>query len=148
MVLKFEEPDGDAGFHDKIGAMFETRLYNLTGKITNNKLAWAMQGRFSYDFQVKGSLITPYLRAYLDSSLVTKLRLGAQANFIPYTGFEIAYTSANLNWNADTTVKPLTFYDSVMDAGRLELIVILKSDNPKPRTKKHIDEWNYSKYNY
>ena len=151
MLFKFEEPDGDAGFHDKIGALYELRLNRLAGKVPKppNGVDWAMQGRFSYDLGIKSYLITPYVRGYFDSNKVTKLRLGAQANIIPYTGFEIAYTTANLNKNADTTVKPgnLNHYDSVFDAGRLELIVILKSDDLRPKTLKHMDEWDYNKYN-
>ncbi|MCL2127048.1 MAG: hypothetical protein FWH38_02235 [Treponema sp.] len=149
MVMKFEEPDGDIGFNDRIGAMFETRLYKLGDIAKRQGPGWAMQGRFSYDVGIKSFLVTPYIRGYLDSNLVTKLRLGAQANFIPYTGFEIAYTSANLNSGANTSAKPggLSFYPGIMDAGRLELIVILKSDNPRPKTLKRMDDWNYSKYN-
>ena len=146
MVLKAEEPDGDAGFHEKLGAMYELRLYNLAGKVTTNTIDWSMWGRVSWDFNIKSYLISPYVRAYFDSAEVFKLRLGAQANVIPYTGFEIAYTAANLNPNADTAAKPMSHYDGVKDAGRLELIVILKSDNARPRTPKRMDFWNYSAY--
>lgn len=146
MVFKVEEPDGNTGFHDKLGAMLELRLYNLTNTVTTNTIDWAMQGRVSYDFNVKSYLISPYVRAYLDSDAVFKLRLGAQANIIPYTGFEIAYTSANLNNGATTTDKPMNHYNSIFDAGRLELIVVLKSDDPKPKTPKRMNFWNYNSY--
>jgi hypothetical protein len=147
MVLKFEEPDGDAGFHEKLGALYELRLYNLTGSVTGSTLDWSMWGRLSWDIAVKSYLITPYARAYFDSAEVFKLRLGAQANFIPYTGFEIAYTSANLNPDANSSARPMSHYDGIKDAGRLELIVILKSDNARPKTPKRMDFWNYSTYN-
>jgi hypothetical protein len=145
MVFKVEEPDGDVGWHEKLGAMAEFRLYNLTKKITTNTLDWAVQGRISYDLTVKSYLITPYVRSYLDSNAVLKLRVGAQANFIPYTGFEIAYTSANLNAGATGFSFPnaMSHYQNSIDAGRLELIVILQSDNAKPRTPKRMNDWNY-----
>jgi hypothetical protein len=145
LVFKLEEPDGDAGWHEKLGAMAEFRLYNLTDKVTTNALDWAVQGRVSYDLAVKSYLVTPYIRSYLDSSAVLKLRVGAQANIIPYTGFEIAYTSANLNAGAKefTFLGAMSHYSSSIDAGRLELIVILQSDNIRPKTPKRMNDWNY-----
>ncbi|MCL2805247.1 MAG: hypothetical protein FWD26_04845 [Treponema sp.] len=145
MFFRVEEPDGNAGFHDKLGFMAELRLYNMAEK--QNSFSWAAQGRVSYDFNVKHYLITPYLRAYLDSNAVFKLRIGAYANFIPYTGFEIAYTSANLNRGATgpinnhMTTNPS--YRSNFDAGRLELMVILKSDDIRPQMPKRMSDWNY-----
>jgi hypothetical protein len=73
------------------------------------------------------------------------MRLGAYANFIPFTGFEIAYTSANLNSNVELP-KPSYLnasYDKFFDAGRLELIVILKSDDIRPQVPKRMSDWNY-----
>jgi hypothetical protein len=145
MVFKVEEPDGDVGFHERLGAALELRLYNLADKVTTNKLDWAAQGRVSYSFNVKSYDVVPSLRTYLDSDAVFKLRIGAEANIIPYTCFEIAYTSANLNKGADVgTWKPMSHYDSKFDAGRLELIVTLQSDNVKPRAPKRWAEWNYA----
>ncbi|GHV68223.1 hypothetical protein AGMMS49928_07170 [Spirochaetia bacterium] len=144
LVIKAEEPDGDAGFHEKLGAALEFRLYNLTKKITTNTRDWAAQARISYSFDVKSYEIIPSLRAYLDSDAVLKLRAGTEANIIPYTCFEIAYTSANLNKGVDGAWKPMSHYDSVFDAGRLELIVTLQSDNIKPRAPKRWAEWGYA----
>ncbi|MDR0878397.1 MAG: hypothetical protein LBN21_10110 [Treponema sp.] len=144
MVLKVEEPDGNVGIHEKLGAMAEFRMFNLTKKVSNpNNPEWALQGRVSWDLDIKKLSLTPYIRSYLDSQAVLKLRLGAYANFIPYTGFELAYTSANLNRGADTTKRPLSHYESIFDAGRIELIVILKSDEVKPHPPKRMNEWNY-----
>jgi hypothetical protein len=145
MVFKVEEPDGDVGWHEKLGAMLEFRLYNLTKKVVTQNLDWAVQGRVSYDFTIKSSLITPYVRSYLDSNAVLKLRAGAQINLIPYTGFEIAYTSANLNSGASGFSFPgaMSHYRNNIDAGRIELIVILQSDNIRPRTPKRMNDWNY-----
>jgi hypothetical protein len=145
LVFKVEEPDGDVGWHEKLGAMAEFRLYNLTNKVTTNTLDWAVQGRISYDLTVKSYLITPYVRSYLDSNAVLKLRAGAQANIIPYVGLEIAYTSANLNSGAKGFSFPgaMSHYSNSSDAGRLELIVVLQSDNIKPKTPKRMSDWNY-----
>ena len=143
MVLRVEEPDGNLGFHDKLGFMAELRLNNLTEKAKTK--AWEGQARVSWDFNISQFLITPYVRGYLNHEKVFKMRLGAYANFIPFTGFEIAYTSANLNPNADTTAKPggFTHYDGIKDAGRIELIVILKSDDISPKVPKRMSDWNY-----
>jgi hypothetical protein len=153
MLLKVEEPDGDPGFHDKIGALYELRLYNINlskdDRPVNSK-EWEMWGRFSYDLSVKGHPIIPYIRFGLDNRMVTRLRLGAQANLIPYTGFELAYTTANLNPNADITSiaadTGLGHYKNIADAGRLELLVMLKSDNVRPRPRKRMDDWSYNTY--
>ncbi|MDR3284405.1 MAG: hypothetical protein LBS97_04400 [Treponema sp.] len=138
LVFRLEEPDNEIGFHDKLGAMLEFRMFNLTGTVTTNTLEWATWGRVSWDFDVgDAKVVTPYLRGYLDSNAALKLRVGAQANLIPYAGFEIAYTSANLNESAA---------NALPDAGRIELIVILKSDDAKPKTPKRMDFWEYSRY--
>jgi hypothetical protein len=148
MLFRVEEPDGNLGFHDKLGAMIETRLYNLTGKDKNGNdkdMSWEVQGRVSWDLNVGQYLITPYLRGYYNSDEVVKARIGAYANFIPFTGFELAYTSANLNNNVKLP-KPSYLnasYNSFFDAGRIELIVILKSDDIKPQVPKRMSDWNY-----
>jgi hypothetical protein len=149
LVFKAEEPDGEAGFHDKLGAMFELRLNNVTKKEVARDYDWAMQGRVSYDLDISKMLITPYVRAYLDSGAVFKLRVGAQANIIPKCGLEIAYTSANLNPDAyGKTIYTDIGVDKtdVLDKGRIELVVVLKNDNDRPKTRKRMDEWNYAKY--
>lgn len=146
LMFMIEEPDGLRGFHDKLGGMLEFRIFNLTEK--NKDSSWALQGRVSYDIESGTRLFTPYVRAYFDSDSVFKLRPGIHTNIIPNAGIELAYTSANLNPNANTTTKPggLNFYDGIFDAGRIELIVILQSDDKRPHTPKRQDFWNYSKY--
>jgi hypothetical protein len=141
MVFRLEEPDGNLGFHDKLGFLAELRLYNLAGQ--KEDMTWEAQGRVSWDLNIKSYLFTPYVRAYINHELVTKLRMGAQANVIPYTGFELAYTTANLNPDADTTVKPMGHYDGIFDAGRIEFLVILKSDDRRPNVPKRMSDWNY-----
>jgi hypothetical protein len=143
MLFRFEEQDGNLGFHEKLGAMMEMRLYNLTERNAANKLNWEAQARVSWDFNVKQFTITPYLRAYLNKALVTKFRVGAYANIIPFTCFELAYTSYNLNPNADTTVKPKSHYNGIKDAGRIELIIMLKSDDIRPQVPKRMSDWFY-----
>ena len=141
IMFRIEEPDGNAGFNEKLGAMLEARLYNLTEK--NKAVSWEGQGRVSWDINIQQYLITPYVRGYLNNDAVLKLRLGAYASIIPFTGFEIAYTSANLNKGADIDKKPMSHYDSIFDAGRIELIVILKSDDIRPQVPKRMSDWNY-----
>jgi hypothetical protein len=143
MLFKVEEPDGNIGFHDKLGAMLEMRLYNLTEKNEDKEMSWEAQARASWDFNIKQYTVTPYVRGYLNKEKVVKFRLGAYASIIPFTGFELCYTSANLNPNADTEKKPMPHYDGIMDAGRIELIVMLKSDNIKPQVPKRMSDWNY-----
>ena len=143
MLLRVEEPDGNLGFHDKLGFLAEVRLNNLTEKFKTKPLAWESQARVSWDLNIKQFLVTPYVRGYLNDASVVKLRLGAYANIIPFTGFELAYTSANLNPDAETTRKPLNHYDGIKDAGRVELIVILKSDDIRPQVPKRMSDWNY-----
>jgi len=143
VLLRVEEPDGNLGFHDKLGFLTEVRLNNLAEKDPKSPLSWESQMRVSWDINIKSFMLTPYVRGYLNKELVTKLRVGAYASLIPFTGFEIAYTSANLNPNADTTTKPMGHYDGIKDAGRIELIVILKSDDIKPQVPKRMSDWNY-----
>jgi hypothetical protein len=135
--------------------MLEARLYNVTERNKEDDPAkdfeWGLQGRVSWDFDLKGKLLTPYVRGYFDSGYIAKLRIGAQANLIPRCGFEIAYTSANLNPKADihkvdTWRKGWGDGTGKMDHGRLELVVILTSGNERPKTRKRMDEWNYGKY--
>jgi hypothetical protein len=141
MLFRAEEPDGQAGFHDKLGAMLEMRLYNLAEK--SKEMSWEMQGRVSWDVNLGQHLVTPYLRSYLNDKNVVKLRIGAYANFIPFTGFELAYTSFNLNPDADTTAKPMSHYEGISDIGRIEFLVILKSDDIRPTVPKRMSDWNY-----
>jgi hypothetical protein len=141
MIFRVEEPDGEVGFHEKLGAMMELRLYNMTGK--NKDLGWEAQARVSWDLNVKQFLLTPYLRGYINKDSIVKLRAGVYANLIPFTGFELAYTTANLNKNANTSNKPMTHYAGISDIGRIELIVILKSDDIRPTVPKRMSDWNY-----
>jgi hypothetical protein len=141
LVFRAEEPDGELGFHDRLGAMIEMRLYNLAEK--TKKASWESQARLSWDFNVNSFRITPYLRGYLNKDTVIKARLGAYANIIPFTCFELAYTSANLNANAKNASKPMTHYTGIKDAGRVELIIMLKSDDIRPQVPKRMSDWNY-----
>jgi hypothetical protein len=146
MLFRIEEPDGNVGFHEKLGLMGEFRLYDMMEKKPNTLMSWEAQGRVSWDVNIQQYLITPYLRGYLNSDSMLKLRLGAYANIIPFTGFELAYTSANLNKGVNA--KPEAFrsnrsYKSNFDAGRIELIVILKSDDIRPQVPKRMSDWNY-----
>ena len=144
LLFRAEEPDGNAGFHEKLGAMGEFRLYN-TLKRNNSDLKWESQARISWDFNIKEYLVIPYLRGYLNDDSVVKIRLGAYANIIPFTGFEIAYTSANLNKGV-TLPKPAYLnasYGSYYDSGRIEFLVILKSDDSRPQVPKRMSDWNY-----
>jgi hypothetical protein len=147
LVFRAEEPDGEIGFHEKLGAMMEMRLYNMTEK--TKKTSWEAQARVSWDLDVKTFRLTPYLRGYLNKETVVKLRAGAYANLIPFTCFELAYTTANLNKNADTLIKPMgnsSYYSSIFDAGRVELIIMLKSDDIRPQVPKRMSDWNYPTY--
>ena len=143
LLIRAEEPDGNLGFHEKLGAMAEVRIYNMLGNAKDSK--WEAQGRVSWDFNIKHYLVTPYLRGYINDDAVLKLRMGAYANIIPFTGFELAYTSANLNKGVDLP-KPSYLnasYDKFFDAGRIELLVILKSDEMRPQVPKRMSDWNY-----
>jgi hypothetical protein len=145
MLFRVEEPDGNVGFHDKLGFMGEARLYNIREKIPGKPMKWEAQGRLSWDFNIRQYTLTPYLRGYTNDDSVVKARVGAYANIIPFTGFELAYTSANLNKNVELP-KPSYLnpsYNSFYDAGRIELIVILKSDNIRPQVPKRMSDWNY-----
>jgi hypothetical protein len=148
LLFRVEEPDGGLGFHDKLGLMAEGRLYNLAGETPvaggkPNEMSWEAQARVAWDINVKQHLVTPYVRGYINDKSLVKMRVGAYANFIPFTGFELAYTSANLNPNADTTAKPMSHYDGIKDAGRIELLIILKSDDIRPTVPKRMSDWNY-----
>jgi hypothetical protein len=150
MVLRVEEPDGNLGFHDNLGFLLEARFNNLMEKTVNNRKnvqGWEGQARVSWDLNINQFLITPYARGYLNSDYVFKMRLGAYANFIPFTGFELAYTSANLNNTIDPALRKPGYlnasYDKFFDAGRIELIVILKSDDISPQVPKRMSDWNY-----
>jgi len=141
MVIRVEEPDGNLGFHENLGFLAEARLNNLMEKEKNIR-GWESQARVSWDLNIKQFLVTPYIRGYLNNDYVFKMRLGAYANIIPFTGFELAYTSANLN-NTAVANKPMSHYESIFDAGRIELIIILKSDDIRPQVPKRMSDWNY-----
>ena len=149
MLFRIEEPDGNLGFHEKLGFMGEVRLYNMAEK--TRVMSWEAQGRVSWDFNIGQYLVTPYLRGYLNNDAVLKFRIGAYANIIPFTGFELAYTSANLNKGADISnlnnyisgSYPSTYRSRVFDAGRIEMLVILKSDEIRPHVPKRMSDWNY-----
>ena len=144
LLFRAEEPDGNAGFHEKLGFMGEVRLYNML-KQNGKDFKWETQGRVSWDFNIKQYLVTPYIRGYLNDDAVLKVRLGAYANIIPFTGFEIAYTSANLNKGV-TLPRPSYLnpsYTRYFDAGRIEFLVILKSDEVRPQVPKRMSDWNY-----
>lgn len=141
LLFRIEEPDGNVGFHDKLGFMAEGRIYNLTEK--TEAMGWEAQARVSWDLNIKQYLLIPYLRGYTNQDQVIKVRVGAYANIIPFTAFELAYTSANLNSGAGISAKPLSHYDGIFDAGRIELIVMLKSDNIRPQVPKRMSDWNY-----
>jgi hypothetical protein len=155
LLFRVEEPDGRAGFHNKLGFMAEFRLYNMMEKaldaLGNHKEAtWEAQARVSWDFDLGEYPVTPYLRGYLNHQAVFKVRVGAYANIIPYTGFEVAYTSANINKGADITGHRYldsgytrAYGDRIFDAGRLEFMVILKSDDSRPQVPKRMSDWNY-----
>ena len=145
LLFRIEEPDGNVGFHDKLGFMGEARLYNLAKKSADTPVKWEAQGRISWDFNIRQYTLTPYLRGYINDDSVVKVRVGAYANFIPFTGFELAYTSANLNRGV-TLPKPSylnALYKNFFDTGRIELLVILKSDNIQPQVPKRMSDWNY-----
>ncbi|MDR2701861.1 MAG: hypothetical protein LBB72_05470 [Spirochaetaceae bacterium] len=145
MLFRIEEPDGNAGFHEKLGLLGEFRWYNMMEKKPTAPMKWEAQGRVSWDVNIQQYLITPYLRGYINDDSVLKLRLGAYANIIPFTCFELAYTSANLNKgvNVRQAFRGNPSYKSNFDAGRIELIVILKSDDIRPQVPKRMSDWNY-----
>jgi hypothetical protein len=128
-------------------------MYNLTDnsatkKLTTKPLDWIAQGRVAYDLNVKNIPLTPSFRTYIDSNAVFKMRLGVEANVVPYTSFGLSYMSANLNNGADTTLKPNGAQSGIFDAGRVEFTVMLKSDNVRPRLPKRMEEWGTSSKGY
>ena len=137
MVFKAEEPDGAVGFDENLGAMVEVLLNNLTANSHSSLLApnWSVLGRVEYD--LADHTIVPYIRSYYDSFGVLKLRTGVQMGVLPHTGFELTYTSQNLN-SAATHL-------NAFDAGRLEFIVTITTNDgivmtPKTRHAKSGDE--------
>lgn len=136
LAVKFEEPDGEAGFHKDLGAMAEFRLNNVL-QSNSTVLAWSAVGRISYEL-MKDTVI-PYVRSYLDSKSVLKLRTGVQiGGIIPNTGFELAYTSRNLNQGASSNAASDKF-----DRGRIEFITIIKTDSGRVLTPKRMSDLNY-----
>ena len=157
LLFRMEEPDGGVGFHEKLGAMAELRVYNMLEKEfyntdgetkkDKNELSWEAQGRISWDINLNQHLVIPYIRGYINADSVLKARIGAYANFIPFTGFELAYTSANLNKGVSDDLRIPGYlnssYEKFYDAGRVEFIVILKSDEIRPQVPKRMSDWNY-----
>jgi len=136
IAVKIEEPDGAAGFDKNLGAMLEVRLNNIM-QYNNTPLSWSAVGRISYELM--NNTVIPYIRTYLDSKSVLKLRTGAQiGGIIPNTGFEIAYTSRNLNQGASSTATADKF-----DKGRIEFITIIKADSGRVLTPKRMSDLNY-----
>lgn len=136
MVVKIEEPDGAAGFDKNLGATVEVRLNNVL-QYNNAPLGWSAIGRVSYE--LLNNTIIPYVRSYIDSNSVFKLRTGAQiGGIIPNTGFELAYTSRNLNQGATSTAATDQF-----DKGRIEFITIIKTDSGRILTPKRMSDLNY-----
>lgn len=137
IALKFEEPDGIAGFNENLGAMAEFRLNNLLEETSGSEMAWSLSSRLSFDFSDHKT--TPYVRAYLNSEDVFRVRAGVQlSGFIPHTGFEFAYTSKNLNESATSTASGDEF-----DLGRVEFLFIIKTDSGMINTPKSMDVWDY-----
>lgn len=133
LAVKFEEPDGSAGFDRNLGAMAEFRLNNLGAE----DLGWSAVARLSYD--LADHKIVPYLRTYVNDGGVFKLRTGVQAAFFPHAGFELAYTSRNLNASSD--------WDGAAnrpDLGRVEIIMALKTDSGIIQPPRRMADWNYT----
>uniref|UniRef100_A0A7C3IH35 Uncharacterized protein n=1 Tax=Gracilinema caldarium TaxID=215591 RepID=A0A7C3IH35_9SPIR len=136
IAVKIEEPDGAAGFDKNLGAMLEVRLNNVLN-YNNAPLTWSAIGRLSYELM--NNTVIPYIRSYLDSNSVLKLRTGAQiGGIIPNTGFELAYTSRNLNQGASSNAASDKF-----DKGRIEFITIIKTDSGRVLTPKRMSDLNY-----
>lgn len=136
LALKFEEPDGTAGFSENLGAMAEVRLNNVA-QIEDDAAdnGWSAVGRVSYD--LANHAYTPYARAYLNSDEVLKVRVGTQFSPLPHAGFEFAYTSRNLNADSKATGT------NKSDMGRIEFIAIIKTDTGLISTPKRMSDWNY-----
>jgi len=116
--------------------MLEVRLNNVLN-YNNAPLTWSAIGRLSYELM--NNTVIPYIRSYLDSNSVLKLRTGAQiGGIIPNTGFELAYTSRNLNQGASSNAASDKF-----DKGRIEFITIIKTDSGRVLTPKRMSDLNY-----
>lgn len=116
LIFKAEEPDGIQGVDDKLGAMAEYRVSNLTLANTGSKLTWSTIGRVSYD--LAGHTVNPYVHWYYDSTQVTKVRLGVQMTPLKGTAVEVNYMSANLNSAGGKT-----------DQGRIEVLLGIATDS-------------------
>lgn len=137
IVAKVEEPDGIAGFNENLGALVEFRMNNVLEELEGNDQSWSLISRVSYDFM--DHKVSPYLRSYYDSDETFKLRTGANfQGFIPHTGWELSYTSKNLNENNLSTASADEY-----DMGRLEFMFIVKSDSGLISTPKSMSNWNY-----
>lgn len=124
LAFKFEEPDGTGGFNEQLGAAAELRLYNLN----TEKIDWSARARVSYELMEEK--LAPYLRVGIDSNSVLKIKGGIEANLIPYTGFELGYTSPNINAGAKGVKQNI---------GTIEFVIVLQSDSLAPRSPKSND---------
>jgi hypothetical protein len=133
IALKAEEPEGELGFHPQLGAMLEFRVNNLL-QSTGNQRGWSGIARASYDL-MEGRLI-PGIRAYMNNQGVLRLRAGVQFSPFPYSGFELAYMSPNLNPGTTSTAPADAF-----NAGKIELTVVVKSDSGIIHTPRKASDW-------
>lgn len=124
LVFKAEEPDGLAGRDENLGGMIEICASNLLAANSGYPLVWSGIGRLSYDLD--NHKIEPYIRGYVDSTKVVKLRFGAQYNPMPGCALELTYMSANLTSGLATA----------QDTGRIELLVGLSTDSTFTRIPK------------
>lgn len=134
LAFKFEEPEGDTGIVDRLGAMAELRVNNLL-QTEGNDLGWSAAARISYDLM--DAQLVPYVRTYINNDLVAKLRTGAQFSFIPHAGFEIAYTSRNLNPNSEAQGT------DEFSKGRIELLMRISTSTGPIRTQRSMSDLNY-----
>ncbi|MFW5801628.1 MAG: hypothetical protein ACOCVC_06320 [Spirochaeta sp.] len=134
LAFKYEEPEGEIGMIDKLGAMTEFRLNNLL-QSEGNELGWSAAARVSYDL-MEGQLV-PYARTYVNSEDVVKLRTGAHFSFFPHAGFELAYTSRNLNSNSEATGT------DEYSKGRIELLMRVSTSSGTIRTQRRMSDLNY-----
>jgi len=127
LAIKFEEPIDKDGFDENLGSMVEIRMNNLG---TDNQ-GWSSQGWISYALQ--DHRFTPYMRSYINDSEIVKMRLGSYINIIPRAGFEISYTSNNLNSGS-----------TAVDKGTLEVLVRISTEENAilVANSMDMDDWN------
>jgi hypothetical protein len=128
LVLKFEEPDGEIGFHENLGALAEFRLNNVIGTGAAG-LGWSAIGRISYDLD--NHTLIPSLRVYVNYENTIRIRPAIEFAGIPHTSFELSYSSSNLNHAA-----PGDF-----DLGTIELVGIIKTDAGIIRVPRNMNAW-------